>query len=1235
MRHIVYIIFFLFATAFQLQLSAQYQFKKLDFSNGLDCSQINCILKDSKGYMWFGTPAGLYRYDGYTFKSFQCNSQDGSSLPDSYIKSIAEARDGNLWIHTASGFCIYKPQSETFDRDISQALSKLGIPEEPSIIEFDSQKNLWMVLPDGVFAYNIQQQLVYDFPFDSDRNGIPKGTITHMAECKDGMVIVYDNGRLACCNITGQQQVVWGANEIANSKTVRPTPLRAFADNNGLIWVYGNGQLMTFNKDTRVWDTSVGAAIGLSGASADNAINDICNDSKGNIWLATDKTGLLLTRPGSSQFQQVTLMNNAREYRDVRCIQSLYIDDNGLLWVGTEKAGVAYYGDNIYKFQSLRNGDITAITQDKDGNIWYGTNDNGIIGYSGNLASNKVTALTSTPDGSIWVGSKNSGLTRILDGQSYIYSVAKDSLRTLIDDHIKDLCTDKAGNLWIATSGGLQVFNHKLNTFSTYTKENKKISTNNITALFYGKGNKLFVGTGEGLIIMNLSTKDRIELTGNMSNLTKFTNNYITNVYEDSRGLIWVGTREGLNILNLDSDNLDHITQQNGLCNNNICGIAEDKSGNIWITTGNGISRIVVERNVEQGSFNYGLYNYDTSDGLQSNEFNPGAIITNSHGEVLFGGLSGVDWIRTTGKITKEALPQVMLTQLFINEEEIQIGHLYDNRMVLPQALNESTKISLGNSQNTFTIRFAAGNYHQSERLQFMYWLEGLDGNWKNGDALTHGVTFKDLPSGQYTLHVKAISADGEVSNKERQLAITILPPWWLSWWMIAIYVAAAVGVVFVWRIGFNKIRYIWQKKQAVINELRNQREEIKSASEDLKHPMSRMTSIIGNLAEREKTVEGKEQLNSMHFQMLQIITRLSEMQMSLENPEAKASETAANKLQLNDQGVVCLPDGDTEELTSEIRLNSMDSRTMSYTMMIVDDNEDFLKFIMAHLHGVYNVHAYSDIAKAIQDIDVLKVDIILCKHNMPKISGSELCSRIKTHPKTESIKFVLMTDGVLSQQDMLAMNISLAADDYLAKPFNIREAVMRINQLLGVEIQEMPTGVIEGEETRRLESINSSMTTASTSAEFEEQTLQSTQLARIENLPSADEMPGSEVPFTEEYTMNSLRDRQLMQNIEQYVLHNMGRGQISLEDMAAAMGMGRVPFFHKIKSITGKTPVVLVKEIRLKHACTLLQKTDLNLNELANNLGLLTADNFINLFKDKYGISPSEYRIRHRNQQQ
>ena len=118
---------------------------------------------------------------------------------------------------------------------------------------------------------------------------------------------------------------------------------------------------------------------------------------------------------------------------------------------------------------------------------------------------------------------------------------------------------------------------------------------------------------------------------------------------------------------------------------------------------------------------------------------------------------------------------------------------------------------------------------------------------------------------------------------------------------------------------------------------------------------------------------------------------------------------------------------------------------------------------------------------------------------------------------------------------------------------------------------------------------------------------------------------------YINDYSMADTMERHLLKNIEQYVLQNMSRGQISLEEMASAMGMGRVPFFHKVRALTNKTPTELVRDIRLKHACILLKRTNINMSELASNIGFMTADNFIRTFKEKFGISPLEYRLKHR----
>ncbi len=1237
--------------ALPMAAAGVYLFKTLDAHNGLTISQINCILKDSRGYVWLGTPAGLYRYDGYTFHNFQCNSQDGSSLPDSYIISIQETLEGTLWIETAAGFCIYHPQGENFERDMKQVYGRMGIEGTPNVVYIDRHKNFWAAIPNkGVVAYNMQQQLLYEFGYTDDAHGVPQGNITSISECRDGALIVYEDGRIVCCDVMRQQHTVWKNDYIAQQHLRKSSTLNAFADQMDNIWLYGQGTLMLYNKNTNTWNTTIGDQLGMTGNNTDHSVNGMAGDRKGNIWIGTDRSGLIRANVNTLEMEPVAprAINNIAQMpsQEVIGIQSVYIDDTDLLWIGTEKSGLAYYGDNIYKFQSLINGDITAIAEDEAGKIWYGTGDKGIIDYDGPLASYKVTCMTTTPDGSLWVGSKQNGITRIKDGNSTFYSTARDSMKTVIDDHINALSSDKSGNLWIATNGGLQVYNPKMNTFSSYTKENGMLNTNNITSLFYGTNNSLLIGTAEGLVILNLSNREKTVLTGNSSNVESFTNNYITQVYEDSRGLLWIGTREGINILNPVNDDLSVLTEKDGLCNNSICGIAEDKNHSIWITTSNGVCRIVVQRDHEDGTFNYGLYNYSISDGLQSNEFNMGSILTKKNGEVLFGGLYGVNWVRHSSKDEQASLPRVMLTQLFVGEQEILTGVNYDGNIILPQALNESNRIELKNNQSTITIKFAAGNYNQGERLQFMYWMEGLDNDWRNGDALLHGVRFNDLGSGDYKLHVKAISAEGAVSNQERVLEIHVDRPWWLSWWMLTFYVIILIIIVIIWRYGINKYKKAWKKRNTVIEELKRQREEIKLASDELRQPMARMTTIIGDMSMKEQSLEGREQLNSLHFQLLQVITRISEMQSTLENPEKKAESTAKDRLELNEEGEIELAVTTGQQLALDnISPLRVEGQTQKFCVVFIDNNREFLQFMKAHLCEIYDFHVYDNIKDALPDIDTLKADLVVCKHNMgDSITGSELCNQFKSSQNRNKIKFVLMTDTVLTPESMNDLNITLAADDYLAKPFNVQEAVMRFNKVMGLAPIEINQNVIEGKETRMLEGQNASMTTATMSFE-EYEKVKMLDNTEVPEEPESQSTP--ETPVVQEqtnmlakyydgntigdYSMNNIMDQQLMRNVEQFVLQNMSRGQISLEDIAAAMGMGRVPFFHKIRAITTKTPAEIVREIRLKHACTLLVTTNINLNELALNVGFMTAENFINIFKDKYGMTPLEYRLKNK----
>jgi AraC-like DNA-binding protein len=405
---------------------------------------------------------------------------------------------------------------------------------------------------------------------------------------------------------------------------------------------------------------------------------------------------------------------------------------------------------------------------------------------------------------------------------------------------------------------------------------------------------------------------------------------------------------------------------------------------------------------------------------------------------------------------------------------------------------------------------------------------------------------------------------------------------------------------------------------------------------------MSRMTTIIMNLSEKESTLEEREQLNTLHSQMLQIITRVSDMQMALENPEEKAKKNVHRFYELNSNGEMSLPEVLNDELTSEIRPYQNELPSAKFRVVFIDSNQEFTQFIYSRLRYVYEFHPYDNIRKAATDIETMIPDLVICKQDMPDFTGSELCNNIKMHPTLNKIKFVLMTDTKLSAKEMMNQNITMAADDYLAKPFNLQEASIRFNKLLGIGPVEMDTNLIEGAETRRLEERNSSMTTATESMDLatidpttaaieEDEMLKAVSLQNIKVQASSLNPQLSTIEMQEQFSMSDTIDQQLLTSIEQYVQQNMNRGTINLDDMASAMGMSMKPFFQKVREITGKTPAEVVRDLRLKHACILLQRTNINMSELATHVGFATGEHFINMFKERFGISPSEYRLKYR----
>ena len=302
------------------------------------------------------------------------------------------------------------------------------------------------------------------------------------------------------------------------------------------------------------------------------------------------------------------------------------------------------------------------------------------------------------------------------------------------------------------------------------------------------------IGTSRGLSVMDLSTKKIISLTGTKSGKTRFSNQNINQVYEDSRGLIWIATREGLNIYNPKIDELTILTEKNGLSNLLTVGIVEDDNSNMWITSAKGLTHIIPMLDSKTGMYDFRCNIYDERDGLQSSGFNQRSVKKLSSGEIVIGGVYGINRFFSDKIKYNEVLPNVFFTHFLLFNKEVEVGEVYGDKVILDKALNFVDQVELDYKQNMFCVQFASDNYIIPEKVEYAYKLEGFGDEWittKTGEAV-----YTNLFPGTYLLRVKAINSDGFSGNEEASLKIVVTPPFWLSTWACILYVILFVGIM-------------------------------------------------------------------------------------------------------------------------------------------------------------------------------------------------------------------------------------------------------------------------------------------------------------------------------------------------------------------------------------------------------------------------------------------------------
>lgn len=364
-----------------LQMRAALQnieFTSLNNRDGLSNSQVNAILKDKTGYVWFGTQSGLNRFDGFRMKTFLYSATNQTSLANNYVDELQEDNEGKIWVHTSVGYCVYDPTTEQFDRKPEVWLKTINVEGVPQRLLVDSQKNMWIqVWGKGLYYYNVKNETTYLFKYvKKPKSGcLMDGDISSLKDVDGKLLVTYGDGML--CLLDGDKQsALWYNTFLKDHRLCGDNGAYSFVENNHTFWVSTTTEAYVFNSLNRQWlsTRSYLAQRGILVPVNDRiVIRDLQVNANGALWVATDHHGLFYIDFKTKACHQYVHSNVRGSIVD-NSLQKVYIDNFGAVWVGSYKNGVAYYSPSSSKFNTIPLGDVCTITQDLAGNLWCGTN---------------------------------------------------------------------------------------------------------------------------------------------------------------------------------------------------------------------------------------------------------------------------------------------------------------------------------------------------------------------------------------------------------------------------------------------------------------------------------------------------------------------------------------------------------------------------------------------------------------------------------------------------------------------------------------------------------------------------------------------------------------------------------------------------------------------------------------------------------------------------------------------
>jgi signal transduction histidine kinase/ligand-binding sensor domain-containing protein/CheY-like chemotaxis protein/AraC-like DNA-binding protein len=857
---------------------------------GLSNGAVNSIVKDSEGYMWFGTWNGLNRYDGNSIVPYMPGSNP-DAIHNHVIREIYPTSDGPVWMLTNKGLAFYDNVYNTFNSFFTQESEQLNYENDIAICHSDSFGTLASVFGRGVFKYNKNSSEFEMLHFDSLSTRISL-TIKRIHQIGNK---VY--------GITANSQLV----EISGEKIIDlfHLPLSGTITSSIGITVNRHPCILLTQRTSDALMVDIQARINYKLRIPDDIITSFCQSlNLSRIWAGTEKGRLYsynLNEPGFQDKgrQSELLLNIPIATR----ILSIYESTPDILWIGTDGNGV--YNLKLTEFPNkqipsseLSYPIVRSILKTSSGNTLIGTKGGGIdvfdrdgkhlreITVKNGLSNNSVLSFLERSDGSVWIGTDGRGVDILSPDLRSVRNFPRDfkGFREMNFASVYRIIEDSDNRIYLGTSGyGVMMLEFDRTGSANPISCEQLILDKSITepgqqkqivySLTEEKPGIIWIGTrGIGVFRFNTITKRVIKQYSSTSNPGIIRNDDILSLFTDTGGKIWVGSSNGIFIfipVSSDSVVAAGLKVQTDFSDISIHGIQLDNLGNLWVTTNVGLSLIDPSgKSVRNFNINDGLINFEYSDGA--------SFYDRKTRKLYVGGTTGVDIIQTDRLIFTSYFPPLAFNQLYIRNQPVEIA----KDGVLKNRINHQEKLELNYHQDPVSFYISPLAFWGQERYRISYRLVNFDDMWLINPH-NQLITYTNLTPGKYFLQVRVSDENGNWSGQIRQIEIIINPPFWLTPWAIAAYIILIIGLQFLIFAAYRKREA--RKKEAAVQEYKKKKEDelqnyklefFTNVAHEFRTPLTLITSHIHALLEENGIVKEKPRLlkvfnNSIKLQKL------------------------------------------------------------------------------------------------------------------------------------------------------------------------------------------------------------------------------------------------------------------------------------------------------------------------------------------------------------------------------